>query len=106
MTVASCATAASAPGIRAAPPAAGKHAMNRRRLIARCRSSMSLPGSRDPEAREVALGTRPNPQRHAAGRIAELQIVDDETRLLRAVDEQAGLGALDCDAVARPRTRF
>src|SRR5215510_3741393 len=55
---------------------------------------------------KVALGTRPDPQSHSPLPRLELQIVDDEARLLRAVHVEACLAAFHFNLVLRPHARL
>src|SRR5262245_57029703 len=87
------------------PPISTENAWMRE-LIDEVRNRPPLPGLADLQTGEVALSARTDPERHAAGRVAELEIVHDQARLRRAMDVQARLRAVHGDAVARPHPRL
>src|SRR5262249_35893709 len=62
-----------------------------------------LPGG-NPEVGEVAFGAGSNPQRHAPLAWIELEIVDDEAGLLRAVHVEPRLAAVNLDLEPRPHS--
>src|SRR5262245_7059144 len=56
----------------------------------------------DRQTGEIALGSRPDPEGHVAGRVAEFEVVHDEGGLRRSVDVEPGGGALHGDADPGP----
>ena len=62
--------------------------------------------SGDAQVAEVGLSTRADPQSHLTAGNTSFQVVHDQRRLWRAVDEQPGPHAVDVDAQVRPDSRF
>src|SRR4029077_17073062 len=60
----------------------------------------------DAQVAEVGFSTGADPQSYLTADNTSFQVVHDQRRLWRAVDEQPGPHAVDVDAEVRPDSRF